>query len=133
MTNNIDSRHFDVEEIDSNGICFLKIAQFLLTSSRHPQSLFTTTRNPQRSSNIELRAFGKVFLPSRDANRKEKGEEEGAEPKGISVLLTLTLSLIPLSRCINSVVDRARSDSCCRLCDSSVCKQEKKTRLLEDL
>lgn len=33
---------------------------------------------------------------------------------------TVTLSLIPLSRWMNSVVERAFSDNCCRLCDSSV-------------
>lgn len=33
---------------------------------------------------------------------------------------TVTLSLIPLSRWINSVVDLAFSDNCCKLCDNSV-------------
>lgn len=37
----------------------------------------------------------------------------------------MTLSLIPLSLCINSVVDLARSESCWRLWDSSVCNKKK--------
>lgn len=37
---------------------------------------------------------------------------------------TVTLSLIPLSRCMNSVVERAFSDNCCRLCDNSVCRND---------
>lgn len=35
--------------------------------------------------------------------------------------LTVTLSLIPFSLWMNSVVERAFSESCCRLWDSSVC------------
>lgn len=59
------------------------------------------------------------------------------ERKSFFLLLTVTLSLIPLSRCINSVVDRAFSDSCWRLCDSSVCKgkkskQQNKFQILND-
>lgn len=34
--------------------------------------------------------------------------------------ITVTLSLMPFNRCMNSVVERAFSDNCCRLCDSSV-------------
>lgn len=39
---------------------------------------------------------------------------------------TVTLSLMPLSRCMNSVVERAFSDNCCRLCESSVCRGKKR-------
>lgn len=44
--------------------------------------------------------------------------------------LTVTLSLIPFSLWINSVVDRAFSDSCCRLWESSVWKMENRTCII---
>lgn len=48
--------------------------------------------------------------------------------KVLIILHTVTLSLIPLSLWINSVVDLAFSDNCCRLCDNSVCSKQKWTK-----
>lgn len=49
------------------------------------------------------------------------------------ILLTFTLSLIPLSLCINSVVERALSDNCWRLCDNSVWNKENNEKLKKTL
>lgn len=46
-------------------------------------------------------------------------------------ILTCTLSVIPLSLWMNSVVERALSDSCCRFCDSSVCNSRNSRRVIE--
>jgi len=49
--------------------------------------------------------------------RKEEGTTRSRRA------LTFTLSVIPLSLCMNSVVDLAFSDNCCRFCDNSVWKE----------
>lgn len=46
-------------------------------------------------------------------------------------ILTCTLSVIPLSLWMNSVVERALSDSCCRFCDSSVCNSRNSRHVRE--